>query len=63
MTDGAIVESFEGSDITVTLPGTGENIADLTDGAGNTGIGVIAVDVQATNGVIHAINTVLLPAE
>ncbi|GAA0754546.1 fasciclin domain-containing protein [Psychroflexus lacisalsi] len=63
LTDGAIVESFEGSDITVTLPGTGENIADLTDGAGNTGIGVIAVDVQATNGVIHAINTVLLPAE
>ncbi|MBZ9777601.1 fasciclin domain-containing protein [Psychroflexus sp. CAK8W] len=63
LTDGASVPSLEGSNITVTLPGTGENIADLTDGAGNTEIGVIAVDVQATNGVIHAIDTVMLPEE
>ncbi|MCM5661384.1 fasciclin domain-containing protein [Galbibacter mesophilus] len=61
LTDGAMVMSLEGDNITVSLPGTGENIADLTDGAGNTGIGVIAVDVQATNGVIHAIDTVLIP--
>lgn len=53
--------SLEGDNITVTLPGTGSNIADMTDGTGNTDIGIIAVDVQATNGVIHAIDKVLLP--
>ncbi|MGB1211256.1 MAG: fasciclin domain-containing protein [Lacinutrix venerupis] len=53
--------SLEGDNITVTLPGTGSNIADVTDGSGNTDIGIIAVDVQATNGVIHAVNKVLLP--
>ncbi|UNY98850.1 fasciclin domain-containing protein [Zhouia spongiae] len=61
LSDGASVATLEGDNVTVTLPGSGNNIADLTDGAGNTGIGVIAVDVQATNGVIHAINTVLIP--
>ncbi|SFT06955.1 Uncaracterized surface protein containing fasciclin (FAS1) repeats [Zhouia amylolytica] len=61
LSDGASVATLEGDSITVTLPGTGDNIADLTDGSGNSGIGVIAVDVQATNGVIHAINAVLLP--
>ncbi|MFD0931493.1 fasciclin domain-containing protein [Psychroflexus salinarum] len=63
LSDGATVQSLQGDDITVTLPGTGDNIADLTDGAGNTGIGVIAVDVQATNGVIHAVDAVLLPEQ
>lgn len=48
--------------ITITLPGSGTNIADVTDGAGNTGTGIIAVDVQAGNGVIHVIDTVLLPS-
>lgn len=61
LSNGMMVESLEGDNITVTLPGTGDNIADLTDGAGNTGIGVVAVDVQATNGVIHAVNQVLIP--
>ncbi|MDA8686015.1 fasciclin domain-containing protein [Robiginitalea sp.] len=50
-----------GQDLTITLPGSGNNIADITDGAGNTGIGIIAVDVQAGNGVIHVLNQVLLP--
>jgi len=53
--------SLEGDMITITLPGTGDNIADVTDGSGNTGIGIIAVDVQAENGVIHVLNAVLLP--
>ncbi|AUC82118.1 fasciclin domain-containing protein [Lacinutrix sp. Bg11-31] len=53
--------SLEGDNLTVTLPGTGANIADMTDGSGNTDIGIIAVDVQASNGVIHVINKVLLP--
>lgn len=50
-----------GQDVTITLPGSGNNIADITDGTGNTGIGIIAVDVQAGNGVIHVLNQVLLP--
>jgi len=53
--------SLEGDDVTVTLPGTGGNIANVEDGSGNTDIGIIAVDVQASNGVIHAVNKVLLP--
>lgn len=61
LTDGITATTLEGDDITINLPGTGDNIADITDGAGNTGIGIIAVDVQASNGVIHAVNTVLIP--
>jgi len=53
--------TLEGDNITITLPGTDTNIADITDAAGNTGIGIIAVDVQAGNGVIHVVNEVLLP--
>ena len=53
--------TLEGDDITITLPGTDPNIADVTDGAGNTGKGIIAVDVQAGNGVIHVLDAVLIP--
>ena len=53
--------TLEGDNIIITLPGTGDNIADVEDGAGNTDIGIIAVDVQADNGVIHVLNKVLLP--
>ena len=53
--------TLEGDTFTITLPGTGDNIADVTDGAGNTGIGIISVDVQAANGVVHVLNTVLIP--
>ncbi|MEO0506609.1 MAG: fasciclin domain-containing protein [Bacteroidota bacterium] len=53
--------TLEGDDIVITLPGTNGNIADVTDGAGNTGIGIDQVDVQAINGVIHVLDTVLIP--
>jgi uncharacterized surface protein with fasciclin (FAS1) repeats len=53
--------TLQGQDFTITLPGTGSHIADITDGSGNSSIGIIAVDVQAGNGVIHVINQVLLP--
>ena len=33
----------------------------ITDGAGNMGINIVKADVQAINGVIHAIDTVLIP--
>ncbi|MFD0797992.1 fasciclin domain-containing protein [Maribacter chungangensis] len=60
--DGATVApSLEGDNITITLPGTNPNIADVTDGSGATDIGIIAVDVQAGNGVIHVLNKVMIP--
>lgn len=55
------VLTLEGDILSITLPGMEDNIADVTDGTGNDGIGIIAVDVQANNGVIHVINTVLIP--
>lgn len=57
------VTMLNGQEITVNLPGTSENIADVTDGAGNTDIGIVAVNVQAGNGVIHVLNKVMLPAD
>lgn len=53
--------TLQGDNITITLPGTGDNIANVTDGSGATDIGIIAVDVQAGNGVIHVINKVMIP--
>lgn len=53
--------TLEGDTFTITLPGTDGNIANVTDGAGNMGIGIDAVDVQAVNGVIHVLDAVLLP--
>jgi len=61
LSNGATANTLEGDALTFSLPGTGDNIADITDGAGNTGIGIIAVDVQAINGVVHVIDTVLIP--
>jgi uncharacterized surface protein with fasciclin (FAS1) repeats len=56
-----VATTLEGDSMTITLPGSGDNIADVTDGAGNPGIGIIAVDVQANNGVIHVLNQVMIP--
>lgn len=53
--------TLEGDNLTISLPGTGNNIANMTDGSGNSDIGIIAVDVQAGNGVIHVINKVAIP--
>ncbi len=53
--------TLQGDDITITLPGSGSNIATITDGSGVSDIGIIAVDVQAGNGVIHVINKVMIP--
>ncbi|MCX7551709.1 fasciclin domain-containing protein [Xanthomarina sp. F2636L] len=53
--------TLEGDNVTITLPGTGDNIANITDGSGATDVGIIAVDVQAGNGVIHVINKVMIP--
>ncbi|WP_136467902.1 fasciclin domain-containing protein [Flagellimonas onchidii] len=53
--------TLEGDTFTITLPGTDGNIANVTDGAGNMGIGIDAVDVQAINGVIHVLDAVIIP--
>lgn len=53
--------TIEGDNITITLPGSGDNIADITDGSGVSDIGIIAVDIQAGNGVIHVINKIMIP--
>ncbi|QLG46413.1 fasciclin domain-containing protein [Costertonia aggregata] len=56
-----VATTLENDEITITLPGTGDNIADVQDGSGNNDIGITAVDVQATNGVIHVLNKVMIP--
>ncbi len=61
LTDGIMPATLEGDAITINLPGTGDNIADVTDGSGTSGIGIIAVDVQAGNGVVHVLNQVMIP--
>ncbi|GGW95547.1 fasciclin domain-containing protein [Salegentibacter mishustinae] len=57
LTDDMDVTTLEGGDFTVNL---GDNVT-ITDENERTAT-VIAADVQATNGVIHALDTVLLPA-
>ena len=56
ITDGMMVSTFEGGEFTINT-GTGVTITDENDRVSN----VIATDVQATNGVIHVIDTVLFP--
>ena len=57
LTDDMDVTTLEGGDFTVNL---GDNVT-ITDENERTAT-VIATDVQATNGVIHALDTLLLPA-
>ena len=54
-------ETLQGDSITITLPGTEENIANITDGSGASDIGIVAVDIEASNGVIHVLNKVMIP--
>jgi uncharacterized surface protein with fasciclin (FAS1) repeats len=56
-----VAQTLEGDNMTISLPGSSGNIADVTDGADNADIGIIAVDVQAGNGVIHVLNKVMIP--
>ncbi|MGW1456532.1 fasciclin domain-containing protein [Salegentibacter agarivorans] len=58
LSDDMVVETLQGGEFTVNL---GDNVV-ITDERERTAT-VIAADVQATNGVIHALDTVLLPAE
>lgn len=57
ITDGMEVATFETGIFTVNTPG-GVTITDENERISN----IVAVDVQATNGVIHVVDQVLLPA-
>ena len=59
LSDGQVTPAtLEGDTLTVNIDANG-NVS-LTDGSGNNSA-ILAVDVQATNGVIHAIGSVLIP--
>lgn len=60
LTDGMTITMANMQDITLMLPSDIGNAATITSAAG-TSSEVIIVDVQAVNGVIHAIDTVLMP--
>ena len=52
----APVTTFEGSTFSISLAGSAPVI-----NAGSNTATIVATDVQGTNGVVHAIDTVLLP--
>lgn len=56
LTDGQVVTTFQGSDITINTDGG----ATITDANGNT-VDIVATDVQGSNGIVHVINGVILP--
>jgi uncharacterized surface protein with fasciclin (FAS1) repeats len=56
LTDGQMLTTLQGGDLTVQIDGSGVSIV----GAQSTA-GVGAADVVASNGVIHVVDTVLLP--
>lgn len=59
LTDGMMVTTFLEEDVTINLAADSNNVA-ITDVNSRTA-NVVLADVQATNGVIHAIDMVLLP--
>lgn len=60
LSDGQEVTTVEGTVFTVNISDAGD--VTLTDGAGQE-IAVSAVDLEASNGIIHVIDGVLLPGD
>lgn len=56
LTDGQVVSTFGGAEFTIDL----SDGASITDGKGRNNK-IVVTDVQANNGVIHVVSTVLLP--
>lgn len=54
LTDGMTIETVQGEEITVTIDGEGNVFF-------NDDVGVVTVDLEGTNGVVHVIDGVLLP--
>jgi transforming growth factor-beta-induced protein len=60
---GVAVLTLAEQDITINNDATAPAIATITDASGSTpAANIVAVDVRASNGVIHVIDKVLLPA-
>lgn len=57
--DGQKLKTVTGGTLTVGKQG---DTVTITDGAGNTAT-INAADVETTNGIVHSIDTVLMPAE
>ena len=57
--DGANVSTLQGSNLVTDLDTTPPSLIDADNGVANPGI--IATDIDATNGVIHVLDGVLLP--
>jgi uncharacterized surface protein with fasciclin (FAS1) repeats len=57
--DGAELTTLQGGTLTTDLDTTPPSLIDADDGIGNPG--VVATDIEASNGVIHVIDGVLLP--
>lgn len=57
LSDGMMVTTVNGEDFTVNISG---NNVTITDAGGNSST-VVLTDVQATNGVIHVLDTVIIP--
>ena len=60
LTNGATVSAAGGGSLTVTV-GTSNMLSVTSKGNGTTASNIIAPDINATNGVIHKIDRVLLP--
>ena len=59
LSDGLVSPAtLEGDPLTFMAVGDGFSI---TDGAGNSDINIVVADVQAMNGVVHAIDKVMIP--
>lgn len=58
LTNNQVVSPLDGNDFTIQISGSTVTIKDANDRVS----GIVTVDVQGTNGVIHVINKVILPA-
>ncbi|GAB3232842.1 fasciclin domain-containing protein [Hymenobacter seoulensis] len=59
LTDGQVIKTVQGESLTVSLAGGTVKIKDAKGGTAT----VTQPDIKATNGVVHSIDTVLMPAK
>ncbi len=59
LSDGQMIETFQGENVGINIKDGAVHIVDATD----TNATVVLADVAASNGVVHVINKVLLPQE
>lgn len=57
--DGAMISTLQGGDVTLNLGSTPPSLGDMDAGVADPGL--IAFDIEATNGIIHVLDGVLLP--